>query len=39
MDCVEELAFDSVQQLRRLAGTEEWREKVSVLDPPPKKKR
>ena len=39
MDCVEGLSFGSVQQLRRLAGTEAWGERVNQLDPPPKKKR
>ena len=38
MDCVEELSFGSVQQLRMLAGTEVWRERVNQLDPPPKKR-
>ena len=38
MDCVEELSFGSVQQLRMMAGTEVWRERVSQLDPPHKKR-
>ena len=38
MDCVEGLSFGSVQQLRRLAGTEAWGERVNQLDPPSKKK-